>query len=48
MRYLLNVLYICALVLLSPFLVYRMLTTRKYRRGLWHKRFKGPVNGPPP
>jgi 3-deoxy-D-manno-octulosonic-acid transferase len=37
MRYLLNILYLVALFLFSPFLIYRMLTTRKYRRGLWRK-----------
>ena len=37
MRYLLNVAYLLALVLLAPLLIYRTLTTRKYRRGLWRK-----------
>src|SRR5262249_42530937 len=37
MPYLLNALYLLALVLLSPWLVYKSLTTGKYRRGLWRK-----------
>src|SRR5437870_5758946 len=37
MRYLLNIIYITALVLLAPLLIYRTLMTRKYRRGLWRK-----------
>jgi 3-deoxy-D-manno-octulosonic-acid transferase len=38
---LLNVLYLFLLVLLSPWLIYKALTTGKYRRGLWQK-FRGP------
>jgi 3-deoxy-D-manno-octulosonic-acid transferase len=42
MSYLLNALYFLALGLLSPWLVYKSLTTGKYRRGLWCK-FSGSV-----
>jgi 3-deoxy-D-manno-octulosonic-acid transferase len=37
MPYLLNLLYLVALLLLSPWLTYKALTTGKYRRGLWRK-----------
>src|SRR5947209_63479 len=37
MSYLLNALYLTAFVLLSPWLLYKALTTGKYRRGLWRK-----------
>src|SRR5580765_9018171 len=37
MPYLLNILYLSALLLLSPWLAYKALTTGKYRRGMWHK-----------
>src|SRR5262245_35476670 len=37
MSYLLNVVYLLALVLLSPYLAYKALTAGKYRRGLWDK-----------
>src|SRR5260221_6748661 len=37
MPYLLNLIYILALILLSPWLLYKALTTGKYRRGLWTK-----------
>jgi 3-deoxy-D-manno-octulosonic-acid transferase len=37
MPYLLNLLYLLALVLFSPWLLYKALTTGKYRRGLWAK-----------
>jgi 3-deoxy-D-manno-octulosonic-acid transferase len=37
MTYLLNVLYLVALLVLSPWLVYKALTTGKYRRGFWSK-----------
>jgi 3-deoxy-D-manno-octulosonic-acid transferase len=37
MPYLLNLLYLFALLLLSPWLIYKALTTGKYRRGLWRK-----------
>lgn len=37
MPYLLNVVYLLTLVLFSPWLVYKALTTGKYRRGLWCK-----------
>ena len=37
MPYLLNVIYLLALLILSPWLVYKSLTTGKYRRGLWRK-----------
>lgn len=39
MAYLLNALYLAALVLLSPWLGYKALTTGKYRRGLLSKFF---------
>jgi 3-deoxy-D-manno-octulosonic-acid transferase len=50
MPYLLNVLYILVLVLASPWLLYKALTTGKFRRGLWpklngrafHRRGTGP------
>ncbi len=37
MPYLLNLVYLLTLTLLSPWLLYKALTTGKYRRGLWHK-----------
>jgi 3-deoxy-D-manno-octulosonic-acid transferase len=37
MPYLLNAAYLCALFLLSPYLLYKSLTTRKYRRGFADK-----------
>jgi 3-deoxy-D-manno-octulosonic-acid transferase len=37
MPYLLNVIYLTSLVLLAPWLLYKALTTGKYRRGLWQK-----------
>src|SRR5436190_22229446 len=37
MPYLLNALYLVALLALSPWLLYKALTTGKYRRGLWRK-----------
>jgi len=37
MPYLLNALYVFVLILLSPWLLYKSLTTGKYRRGLWRK-----------
>ncbi len=37
MRYLLNTLYLVTIFLLSPWLIYKGLTTGKYRRGLWAK-----------
>ncbi len=37
MPYLLNVLYLLALLALSPWLLYKALTIGKYRRGLWEK-----------
>lgn len=37
MPYLLNFVYLLLLVLLSPWLVYKSLTTGKYRRGVWSK-----------
>src|SRR5215470_12162786 len=37
MPYLLNLIYLLALLLLSPFLLYRRLTTGKRVRGLWAK-----------
>jgi 3-deoxy-D-manno-octulosonic-acid transferase len=37
MPYLLNGLYLVLVVLASPWLVYKSLTTGKYRRGLWRK-----------
>src|SRR5262249_44571601 len=37
MRYLLNVAYLCAVVAISPWLVYKAFTTGKYRRGMWAK-----------
>jgi 3-deoxy-D-manno-octulosonic-acid transferase len=37
MSYVLNILYACAIVVLSPWLLFKALTTGKYRRGLWSK-----------
>src|SRR5436305_13753362 len=37
MAYFLNLIYLLILLLLSPWLVYKALTTGKYRRGLWAK-----------
>ncbi len=37
MRYLLDLVYLLALLLLSPWLLYKALTTGKYRRGMWCK-----------
>ena len=37
MPYLLNLLYLLTLLILSPWLAYKALTTGKYRRGLWTK-----------
>jgi 3-deoxy-D-manno-octulosonic-acid transferase len=37
MPYLLNTLYLLALLILSPWLLYKSLTTGKYRRGVWRK-----------
>jgi 3-deoxy-D-manno-octulosonic-acid transferase len=37
MPYLLNLTYFLCLVILSPWLLYKILTTGKYRRGLWRK-----------
>jgi 3-deoxy-D-manno-octulosonic-acid transferase len=37
MPYLLNLLYLLALVILSPWLFWKTLTTDKYRRGIWAK-----------
>lgn len=37
MPYLLNLAYLLLLVLLSPWLLYKSLTTGKYRRGMWSK-----------
>jgi 3-deoxy-D-manno-octulosonic-acid transferase len=37
MSYFLNLAYLLALLLLSPWLVYKALTTGKYRRGVWSK-----------
>jgi 3-deoxy-D-manno-octulosonic-acid transferase len=37
MRFVLNALYIFVALLLSPWLVYKAITTGKYRRGLWSK-----------
>ena len=37
MPYLLNFIYLAGLLLLSPWLLYKSLTTGKYRRGLWRK-----------
>src|SRR6266404_7099515 len=42
MAYLLNALYLLILFLLSPWLLYKAVTTGKYRRGLWAK-FTGSV-----
>jgi 3-deoxy-D-manno-octulosonic-acid transferase len=42
MPYLLNTIYLIALVLFSPYLLYKALTTGKYRRGLFRK-FTGRV-----
>jgi 3-deoxy-D-manno-octulosonic-acid transferase len=45
MPYLLNVLYLCVLVVLSPWLCYKALTTGKYRRAL-AARFFGRIGHP--
>src|SRR6266852_5463804 len=37
MPYILNFVYLLASTFLSPWLLYRALTTGKYRRGLWTK-----------
>jgi 3-deoxy-D-manno-octulosonic-acid transferase len=37
MPYLLNGLYLFVLIILSPWLLYKSLTTGKYRRGVWRK-----------
>src|SRR5690242_12800982 len=37
MTYLLNLVYLLTLLLLSPWLLYKALTTGKYRRGMWRK-----------
>ena len=37
MSYLLNFIYLLILGLISPWLIYKALTTGKYRRGLWRK-----------
>lgn len=37
MPYLLNLIYLAVLLVLSPWLIYKALTTGKYRRGLWVK-----------
>jgi 3-deoxy-D-manno-octulosonic-acid transferase len=42
MPYLLNAIYLLILIFLSPWLLYKSLTTGKYRRGLWCK-FSGSV-----
>ncbi len=39
MPYLLDVFYLISLLLTSPWLIYKALTTGKYRRGLWCKLF---------
>ncbi len=39
MRYLLNVVYLLAFVLISPCLIYKAITTGKYREGFWTKFF---------
>jgi 3-deoxy-D-manno-octulosonic-acid transferase len=45
MPYLLDLLYLLVLLVLSPWLIYKALTTGKYRRGLWSK-FLGPSARP--
>src|SRR5271165_7529020 len=37
MPYLLNALYLLLLLAISPWLLYKSLTTGKYRRGMWRK-----------
>src|SRR6266852_5870802 len=37
MPYLLNFVYLLILLFLSPWLIYKIITTGKYRRGLWGK-----------
>lgn len=37
MRYLLDFIYLCALLLFSPFLIYKAIKSGKLRRGLWRK-----------
>lgn len=44
MAYLLNLVYLVALILASPWLVYKACTTGKYRRGFWEK-LTGRVQG---
>jgi 3-deoxy-D-manno-octulosonic-acid transferase len=39
MSYLLDQLYVLAVILLSPWLIYKTWTTGKYRRGIWNKLF---------
>src|SRR5262245_31961365 len=41
MRYILNLAYLLTLLLISPWLVYKALTTGKYRRGVWAKLWGG-------
>ena len=41
MPFLLDALYLLILVILSPWLLWKALTTGKYRRGLWCKFFGG-------
>jgi 3-deoxy-D-manno-octulosonic-acid transferase len=48
MPYLLNVLYLLVLLVLSPWLIYKALTTGKYRRGLWQKLTGAAGSLPPP
>ena len=47
MAWLLDLLYLFALILLSPWLVYKAFTTGKYRRGLWDKLI-GPTHSVTP
>jgi 3-deoxy-D-manno-octulosonic-acid transferase len=47
MPYLLNAVYLLVLLVLSPWLLYKALTTGKYRRGLWQK-LTGAVGSLPP
>ena len=37
MPYLLNCIYLLILLFISPWLIYKAITTGKYRRGLWRK-----------
>jgi 3-deoxy-D-manno-octulosonic-acid transferase len=51
MRYILDAIYLFLAIVSSPFLIYKALTTGKYRRGMWGRvrgagAFGLPLNGP--